>query len=97
MNLCAFETFFPEKRPFFLEGADIFSFGQVNPQNDYGSTALLLFAPHRATAAAVSGRSGSNVLRVAGPDHHRQRGQGDGQDRTVDHRRARRGNARRAR
>ena len=27
VNLGAFETFFPEKRPFFLEGADIFRFG----------------------------------------------------------------------
>lgn len=27
LNLTAFATFFPEKRPFFLEGADIFKFG----------------------------------------------------------------------
>jgi hypothetical protein len=27
LNLTAFETFFPEKRPFFIEGADIFQFG----------------------------------------------------------------------
>ena len=27
VNLTAFESFFPEKRPFFLEGADIFNFG----------------------------------------------------------------------
>jgi hypothetical protein len=27
VNLTAFETFYPEKRPFFLEGADIFRFG----------------------------------------------------------------------
>ncbi|MDQ3696712.1 MAG: carbohydrate binding family 9 domain-containing protein [Gemmatimonadota bacterium] len=27
VNLSAFETFFPEKRPFFVEGAGIFSFG----------------------------------------------------------------------
>ena len=37
VNLSAFETFFPEKRPFFLEGADIFSFGNINTQNDFGS------------------------------------------------------------
>jgi hypothetical protein len=36
VNLTAFETFFPEKRPFFLEGADVFNFGQVRRQNDYG-------------------------------------------------------------
>jgi len=37
VNLSAFETFFPEKRPFFLEGSDVFSFGQVTTHNDYGS------------------------------------------------------------
>src|SRR5688572_8419847 len=37
VNLSAFETFFPEKRPFFLEGSDVFSFGQIVTQNDYGS------------------------------------------------------------
>ncbi|HEX6573649.1 MAG TPA: DUF5916 domain-containing protein [Gemmatimonadaceae bacterium] len=37
VNLSAFETFFPEKRPFFLEGADLFNFGQVSTFNDYGS------------------------------------------------------------
>ena len=30
MNLTAFETFFPEKRSFFLEGQDIFQTGRVN-------------------------------------------------------------------
>lgn len=29
LNLSVFETFYPEKRPFFLEGAQIFSFGNV--------------------------------------------------------------------
>ena len=37
VNLSAFETFFPEKRPFFLEGSDLFNFGQVSRFNDYGS------------------------------------------------------------
>ncbi|MDP9177968.1 MAG: carbohydrate binding family 9 domain-containing protein [Gemmatimonadota bacterium] len=37
VNLSAFETFFPEKRPFFLEGSDVFSFGQIVTHNDYGS------------------------------------------------------------
>ena len=36
VNLTAFETFFPEKRPFFLEGADVFHFGEVRTFNDYG-------------------------------------------------------------
>ena len=37
VNLSAFETFFPEKRPFFLEGSDVFTFGRVRTFNDYGS------------------------------------------------------------
>src|ERR1700730_4425540 len=36
VNLSAFETFFPEKRPVFLEGWDVVSFGQVSVNNDYG-------------------------------------------------------------
>lgn len=35
VNLSAFETFFPEKRPFFVEGASIFSFGRVNAGPSY--------------------------------------------------------------
>ncbi|MEX2153085.1 MAG: DUF5916 domain-containing protein [Gemmatimonadaceae bacterium] len=33
VNLSAFETFFPERRPFFIEGASIFSFGDMRTQN----------------------------------------------------------------
>ncbi|HUG00526.1 MAG TPA: DUF5916 domain-containing protein [Longimicrobiales bacterium] len=37
VNLSAFETFFPEKRPFFLEGVDIFnSFGSTRTYNNFG-------------------------------------------------------------
>ncbi|HXK10468.1 MAG TPA: DUF5916 domain-containing protein [Vicinamibacteria bacterium] len=37
VNLTAFETFFPEKRPFFVEGSQIFaSFGRNGPNNYYG-------------------------------------------------------------
>ncbi|HLL83733.1 MAG TPA: DUF5916 domain-containing protein, partial [Longimicrobium sp.] len=36
VNLSAFETFFPEKRPFFVEGSDVFRFGQVASFNNYG-------------------------------------------------------------
>jgi hypothetical protein len=35
LNLTAFETFFAEKRPFFLEGADIFKFGIGNSRIFY--------------------------------------------------------------
>ncbi len=36
VNLSAFESFFPEKRPFFLEGSDVFGFGQTRSFNNYG-------------------------------------------------------------
>ncbi|HET7273921.1 MAG TPA: DUF5916 domain-containing protein [Longimicrobiaceae bacterium] len=35
LNLSAFETFFPEKRPFFVEGSEIFRFGEVGSYNNY--------------------------------------------------------------
>ncbi|MES2306769.1 MAG: DUF5916 domain-containing protein [Gemmatimonadota bacterium] len=37
VNLSAFETTFPEKRPFFVEGADLFSFGQLHVFNSNGT------------------------------------------------------------
>jgi hypothetical protein len=36
INLSAFETFFSERRPFFLEGSEIFSFGRSRNFNSYG-------------------------------------------------------------
>lgn len=36
VNLTAFETFFPERRPFFVEGSDIFQFGTTRSFNNYG-------------------------------------------------------------
>ena len=33
VNLSAFETFFPERRPFFIEGANIFRFGSMRTNN----------------------------------------------------------------
>lgn len=37
INLSAFETFFPERRPFFLEGTDIFEFGRTQTYNTFGN------------------------------------------------------------
>lgn len=37
INLSAFEVFFPEQRPFFLEGNDIFQFGNTRTFNTYGN------------------------------------------------------------
>jgi hypothetical protein len=36
VNLTAFESFFPERRPFFTEGSDIFRFGNSRANNQYG-------------------------------------------------------------
>lgn len=41
VNLSAFETSFNEKRPFFLEGSDVFGFGQLVRNNDYGGHTFL--------------------------------------------------------
>jgi hypothetical protein len=37
VNLSAFESFFPEKRPFFIEGASIFNLGRLRGGPSYGS------------------------------------------------------------
>ncbi|MBV9109013.1 MAG: hypothetical protein JO306_06380, partial [Gemmatimonadetes bacterium] len=37
VNLTAFETSFPERRPFFVEGSDLFRFGQLRAQNYFNS------------------------------------------------------------
>ena len=36
VNLSQFEQFFPEKRPFFIEGANLFNFGQGGSNNNFG-------------------------------------------------------------
>ena len=38
VNLSAFETFFPERRPFFVEGAEIFQFGNTASFNNFNTT-----------------------------------------------------------
>ncbi len=40
VNLSAFETFYPEQRPFFIEGASIFNFGIGLGDGDLGSESL---------------------------------------------------------
>jgi Domain of unknown function (DUF5916)/Carbohydrate family 9 binding domain-like len=37
VNLSAYEIFFPEKRPFFVEGGNIFNIGAINGGPSYGS------------------------------------------------------------
>lgn len=64
INLSAFETFFPEKRPFFLEGADVFATASTNDDSD----ATRLFYSRRIgqnepiiAAAKLAGRFGENL------------------------------------
>ena len=44
INLTAFETRFEEQRPFFIEGADIFSFGEGGPAGVTGRPPQLLYS-----------------------------------------------------
>jgi hypothetical protein len=47
VNLSAFETFFPERRPFFIEGGGIFSFGSFNCYFCSNVSSLSLFYSRR--------------------------------------------------
>ncbi|MEX2571600.1 MAG: DUF5916 domain-containing protein [Gemmatimonadota bacterium] len=44
INLTAFETRFQERRPFFIEGAEIFSFGSGGPTGSTGRPAEVLYS-----------------------------------------------------
>jgi hypothetical protein len=41
VNLTTFETFFPERRPFFVEGSDIFGFGELGVYNQWDFPTML--------------------------------------------------------
>jgi Domain of unknown function (DUF5916)/Carbohydrate family 9 binding domain-like len=64
VNLTRFSLFYPEKRDFFLEGADTFSFGGGG-----GSTPLLFYSRQigLANGVPVPIRAGGRVLGRAGP------------------------------
>jgi hypothetical protein len=66
VNLSAFETFFTEKRPFFIEGSDAFAFGRVLTHNDYGNATY--FYSRRIGRAPQRSASGPGVLYVDAPD-----------------------------
>ena len=44
INLTAFETRYYERRPFFVEGADIFTFGEAGPRGSVGSGPELVYS-----------------------------------------------------
>jgi hypothetical protein len=60
INLTAYETFFEEQRPFFLEGTDIFQFGRTQTFNTYGNP--LVFYSRRI------GRQPAGLVSAAGID-----------------------------
>ena len=66
VNLSAFESFFPEKRPFFLEGADVFNFGNVIRHNDYGGQTF--FYTRRIGRSPIRTPSGTGISYVNMPD-----------------------------
>ena len=66
VNLSAYETFFPEKRPFFLEGSGIFQFGQVRTQNDFGPQ--YFFYSRRIGRPPEVGPSGNDIGFADVPD-----------------------------
>jgi hypothetical protein len=56
VNLTQFETFFPERRPFFIEGRELFRFGQIRTYNSFGfPTAFFSRRIGRAPQRAITG------------------------------------------
>jgi hypothetical protein len=66
VNLTAFETFFPEKRPFFLAGSDVFQFGQTQVYASYNSQ--IFYYTRRVGRAPQLSVPGSNVAYVDAPN-----------------------------
>ena len=65
VNLTAFETRFPEKRPFFVEGRELFRFGDIRTFNSYGSPTY--FFSRRIGRQPQREISGSGVVFVDAP------------------------------
>jgi hypothetical protein len=66
VNLSAFETFYPERRPFFVEGADIFNFGRHNSFNNFNTT--IPFHARRIGRPPQSTPSGPDVVYTDVPE-----------------------------
>jgi len=67
VNLSAFETFYPEKRPFFIEGSDMFRFGESRSQNNFNTT--IPFHGRRIGRAPERDISGDSVAFLDVPTH----------------------------
>jgi hypothetical protein len=66
VNLSAFETFYEERRPFFVEGADVFRYGQTRSMNSMGR--LRVFHSRRIGRAPQRTLSGGQYPFVDAPD-----------------------------
>ena len=66
VNLSAFETFFPERRPFFVEGRNIFAFGDMRSQNQ--SNGYTLFHTRRIGRQPQRFIGGADVTFVDAPN-----------------------------
>jgi len=65
VNLSAYETFYPERRPFFVEGADVFRFGETRSFNNFNTT--LPFHARRIGAPPNRTLSGDDYVFVDSP------------------------------
>jgi hypothetical protein len=65
LNLTAFETQFDEKRPFFVEGSEIFSFGEGGPVGSTGRGPQLLYS--RRVGRAPQGEAPGTALFADAP------------------------------
>ena len=69
VNLSAYETFFPERRPFFIEGSSIFNFGEMRSQNQ--SNRYSLFYTRRIGHEPQRGIGGQGIAFVDAPSQTR--------------------------
>lgn len=60
INLTAFETRFDERRPFFVEGADIFTFGEAGPTGSVGRPPEMFYS--RRIGKAPTGSTPSSAV-----------------------------------
>jgi hypothetical protein len=65
VNLTQFEVFFPERRPFFLEGADAFAFGRTRTLNDDDPPTF--FYTRRIGRSPVRGAGGAGIVATDAP------------------------------
>jgi hypothetical protein len=69
VNLSAYETFFPERRPFFIEGSSIFNFGEQRSENQ--SNGYNLFYTRRIGHEPQRFIEGDNIAYVDAPSQTR--------------------------